>query len=134
VLALDGDILERPQDYVAQLAAGFGRITRRDWAGVYLHGLMLTGSASQGYQSRCRDKAGNLGNLTVATNERADLGGQLAERHTGKSRLDFRPTAKPRRAEARRSGLEKIAHTLVGLAGERAWEGVEPVHAARIDC
>jgi SRSO17 transposase len=43
VLELDPDILERLEDYVAQLAAGFGRITRRYWAGVYLHGLMLNG-------------------------------------------------------------------------------------------
>src|SRR5215471_21667389 len=31
------------QDYIAQLAAGFGRITRHYWAGVYMHGLMLDG-------------------------------------------------------------------------------------------
>ena len=42
-LELDADVLERLQDYVAQLALGFGRITRRYWAGVYLHGLMLNG-------------------------------------------------------------------------------------------
>jgi SRSO17 transposase len=40
---LEADVLERMQDYVAQLAAGFGRITRHYWAGVYLHGLMLDG-------------------------------------------------------------------------------------------
>ena len=43
LLELDLEILERLQDYVAQLAAAFGRITRRYWAGVYLHGLMLDG-------------------------------------------------------------------------------------------
>ena len=42
-LELGADVLERMQDYVAQLAAGFGRITRHYWAGVYLHGLMLDG-------------------------------------------------------------------------------------------
>src|SRR4249919_1462393 len=31
------------QDYVAQLAAEFGLITRHYWAGVYLHGLLLDG-------------------------------------------------------------------------------------------
>src|SRR5438132_2993602 len=43
VLELEADVLERMQDYVAQLAAGFERITRHYWAGVYLHGLMLDG-------------------------------------------------------------------------------------------
>lgn len=42
-LELGPDVLERMQDYVAQLAVGFGRITRHYWAGVYLHGLMLDG-------------------------------------------------------------------------------------------
>jgi len=43
LLELEADVLERMQDYVAQLAAGFERITRHYWAGVYLHGLMLDG-------------------------------------------------------------------------------------------
>ena len=43
VLELEADVLERMQDYVAQLAAGFERITRHYWAGVYLHGLLLDG-------------------------------------------------------------------------------------------
>jgi SRSO17 transposase len=43
VVELEADVLERMQDYVAQLAAGFGRITRHYWAGVYLQGLMLDG-------------------------------------------------------------------------------------------
>lgn len=42
-LELGAEVLERMQDYVAGLAAGFGRITRHYWAGVYLHGLMLDG-------------------------------------------------------------------------------------------
>ncbi len=40
---LEADVLERMQDYVAQLAAEFGRITRHYWARVYLQGLMLDG-------------------------------------------------------------------------------------------
>jgi SRSO17 transposase len=40
---LEADVLERMQDYVAQLAAGFERITRHYWAGVYLQGLLLDG-------------------------------------------------------------------------------------------
>jgi SRSO17 transposase len=40
---MEAEVLERMQDYVAQLAAGFGRITRHYWAGVYLQGLMLDG-------------------------------------------------------------------------------------------
>src|SRR6266566_3579614 len=43
VLELEADVLERMRDYVAQVAAGFERITRHYWAGVYLHGLMLDG-------------------------------------------------------------------------------------------
>ena len=43
VLELEADVLERMQDYVAQLAAGFERITRHYWAGVYLNGLLLDG-------------------------------------------------------------------------------------------
>ena len=43
VLELDPEVLERLEDYVAQLAAAFGLITRRYWAGVYLQGLMLDG-------------------------------------------------------------------------------------------
>src|SRR5229473_6109413 len=43
VLELEADVLERMQDYVAQMAAGFRRITRHYWAGVYLQGLMLDG-------------------------------------------------------------------------------------------
>ena len=40
---LDPDVLARLEDYVAELAMAFGRITRRYWAGVYLQGLMLNG-------------------------------------------------------------------------------------------
>ncbi len=43
VVELEADVLERMQDYVAQMAAGFRRITRHYWAGVYLQGLMLDG-------------------------------------------------------------------------------------------
>jgi SRSO17 transposase len=43
LLELDLEILELLEEYAAQLAAAFGRITRRYWAGVYLHGLMLDG-------------------------------------------------------------------------------------------
>ena len=43
VLELEADVLERLQEYVAQLAAEFGLITRRSWAGVYLQGLLLDG-------------------------------------------------------------------------------------------
>ena len=43
MLELEPDVLERLRDYIAQLAAGFDRITRHYWAGVYLHGLMLDG-------------------------------------------------------------------------------------------
>jgi SRSO17 transposase len=43
VVELGADVLERMQDFVAELAAEFGRITRRYWAGIYLHGLLLDG-------------------------------------------------------------------------------------------
>jgi SRSO17 transposase len=43
VVEVEADVLERMQDYVAQLAAEFGLITRHYWAGVYLHGLLLDG-------------------------------------------------------------------------------------------
>jgi SRSO17 transposase len=43
VLELERDVLERLRDYIAQLAAGFDRITRHYWAGVYVQGLMLDG-------------------------------------------------------------------------------------------
>src|SRR5207237_1110761 len=43
------------QDYVAQLAAGFERITRHYWAGVYLHGLLLDGE-----RKRLQPLAGSL--------------------------------------------------------------------------
>jgi SRSO17 transposase len=43
MLELEAYVLERMQDYVAQLAAGFGRITRHYWAGVYMHALLLDG-------------------------------------------------------------------------------------------
>ena len=43
LVELEADVLERMQDFVAQLAAEFGRITRHYWAGVYLHGLLLDG-------------------------------------------------------------------------------------------
>jgi hypothetical protein len=40
---LGADVVQRMQDFVAQLALEFGRITRHFWAGVYLHGLLLDG-------------------------------------------------------------------------------------------
>ena len=40
---LEADVLQRMQDFVAQLALEFGRITRHYWASVYLHGLLLDG-------------------------------------------------------------------------------------------
>jgi SRSO17 transposase len=43
VVELEAEVLERLQDYVAQVAAGFERITRHYWAGVYVHGLLLDG-------------------------------------------------------------------------------------------
>jgi SRSO17 transposase len=41
VLELDADVLERLEQYVAELAADFGLTTRRYWASVYLQGLLL---------------------------------------------------------------------------------------------
>jgi SRSO17 transposase len=43
VVELGADVLERLHAYVAELADGFERITRRYWADVYLQGLLLDG-------------------------------------------------------------------------------------------
>ena len=43
VVELDGDVLERLEQYVALFAADFGVITRRHWAEIYLQGLFLDG-------------------------------------------------------------------------------------------
>ena len=43
VMELDADVLERLEEYVAELAGDFGVITRRYWAGVYVQGLILDG-------------------------------------------------------------------------------------------
>ena len=43
VVELEADVLERLHAYIAELAEGFERITRRYWADVYLQGLLLDG-------------------------------------------------------------------------------------------
>jgi SRSO17 transposase len=43
VVELDWEVLERLASYVAEFAGGFGYITRTQWAGVYLQGLLLDG-------------------------------------------------------------------------------------------
>jgi SRSO17 transposase len=43
VVELDADVLERLEEYVAEFAGGLGFITRKQWAGIYLQGLLLDG-------------------------------------------------------------------------------------------
>lgn len=42
-MELDADVLERLDEYAGEFMADFGLIVRRNWAGVYLQGLLLNG-------------------------------------------------------------------------------------------
>jgi SRSO17 transposase len=42
-MELDADVLERVDEFASEFMADFGLIVRRNWAGVYLQGLMLDG-------------------------------------------------------------------------------------------